>query len=211
MRKNLFKPFKLIWQAILTWWDSWTELFVMNLIVLVCWLTVILGPPATFGLYAVVHEIIDEGSSPGLRGLWEGAKKYAVRSYLWFVANLLVIIFGLYAFAFYAALNQVWSEIVRWVLFFIFIAWIFFIQFYTIPFMMEQEVKSLRIAWRNATLTFLASPFYSIVIVVVVNAMTVVGVLTMVVLFFAIPVLPAILATLSVRERLETFGKMSAK
>lgn len=211
MRKIIFTPFKVFWQAVVTWWDSWTDLFVLNLIVTLCCVTVILGPPAIFGLYAVIHEMVTEGSSPGIRGWWQYAKKYALKSWLWFGANLLVLLLATNAYFFYTQINQGWAEVLRWLLLFLAVAWLFFVQFYSVPFFMEQENKSLLIAWRNAALTFLASPGYTFVLVVIINAIAVIGIVTVIILFITLPGLPIVLGNVALRDRLEAFEKIRQK
>jgi hypothetical protein len=147
LRASIFKPFKIIWQAIVFWWDSWLELLVLNTIVVLCWFTVILGPPATFALYATIHDYLEEATSSGLRGLWANAKKYAVRSYLWFAVNLLVFLITQFAYSFYMNLGQAWSMVLGYFILFLSAGWFFFVQFYTIAYLLRQEKPSLGQAW----------------------------------------------------------------
>jgi hypothetical protein len=211
LRASILKPFKIFWQAIVLWWDSWLELLILNTIVVLCWFTVILGPPATFALYAYIHDYLEEGTSSGLRGMWPNAKKYAVRSYLWFAVNLLVFFISLFAYSFYMNLGQVWSVVLGYVMLLLFAGWFFFVQFYTIPYLLQQEKHGVGLAWRNATLTVLAWPYYALVLVLLSNLLAVVGFLTLAGLLAFIPVLPAITASLAVRDRLEAAEAIRAK
>jgi hypothetical protein len=203
LRASILKPFKIFWQAIVFWWDSWLELLVLNAIVVLCWFTIILGPPATFALYATLHDTLEEANSPGLRGMWANAKKYALRSYLWFVVNLLVFLVALFAYSFYMNLGQAWSAALGVVMLALSIGWFLFVQFYTIPYLLLQEKPSLAVAWRNATLTSLAWPYYALVLVLLSTLLTVVGFITLAGLILFFPIFPAILASLAVRDRLE--------
>ncbi len=79
------------------------------------------------------------------------------------------------------------------------------VQFYPLPYLMEQEEKSLRLALRNGLFTLLAAPGYTLVVVsgaVVIAALSI-GVVAP--LFLGGPCLIAVLGTHAVRERIETY------
>jgi len=61
---------RVVMQAFSDWWDDWVNMVVINLVWALCWLTIVLGPPATFGLYHVTNRLV-EGQAVELRGMLE--------------------------------------------------------------------------------------------------------------------------------------------
>src|SRR5690606_5705347 len=42
----------------LTWWRNWLALTVLNLVWMVSWLTVVLGPPVTLAVYSYIERLV---------------------------------------------------------------------------------------------------------------------------------------------------------
>ena len=70
-------PLQVILQSLRDWWDEWFNMLVVGLAWLLCLLTVLLGPPATLGLYHVTHALA-HGESLGLSGLFAGGRNAKV-------------------------------------------------------------------------------------------------------------------------------------
>jgi hypothetical protein len=66
---------RVIGRSVVDWWDGWLDMVVTLMIWLFAQMTIVLGPPATFGLYYVVHNMIN-GEAQGVRGLIAGARMY---------------------------------------------------------------------------------------------------------------------------------------
>jgi uncharacterized membrane protein YesL len=206
--QKLPAPFQTICRAFLNWWDDLMMQAVMSLIWSLSWLTVILGPPVTFGIYFVESQYI-QGENPGLRGLWEGSRRYFWKSWLWMLSNLFVE--GLlYASArAYLQFEGVWMEVPRNLLILNAVAWAA-IQFYTLPILMIQDRKSLREAWRNSLLLTLASPLYLLVLFLFLGLSGVFSLLLIFPTVLGYFTLLSILANQAVRDRLETFRAASS-
>jgi uncharacterized membrane protein YesL len=204
MRSQLPAPFNVILQAAEDWWDHVFSLSVMGLLWVVCWVTVILGPPATVGLYYVVNELT-QGHNPGLRGMVEGGRRFLLKSWLWGLLNLLAAVVFFVGFVFYGQIRAVWGALLQGVVLLMALIW-WGAQVYVLPYLMEQEQQDLRLALRNGLLTTFASPLYTFVLLLVTVVLLVVSVVIIFPLIAGAPGLIAALGTRAVLERIETFG-----
>jgi uncharacterized membrane protein YesL len=204
MIKRLPVPLQVIGQALRDWWDDWVNMALISLAWLLCWATVVLGPPATFGLYYVTNRLA-HGRSLGLRGFIEGGKQYFAKSWLWMLLNLVVAVVLVVNIWFYGQLDADWAAIVQIFPLFLGLAWLV-VQFYALPYLMEQKEKSLKLALRNGLLTFLAAPGYTAVVAGVAALLAILSVWLVAPLFLGSPCLIAALGNRAVRERLETYG-----
>jgi hypothetical protein len=197
-------PFQVILQSLRDWWDEWFNILVVGVVWLLCWLTVLLGPPATLGLYHVAHALA-HGESLGLSGLFAGGRRYFFTSWRWALVNLAAIIVLFVNFVFYGQVDAVWGVFLQGLFIGLGVLW-WVVQFFTLPYLMEQEQPQLRLALRNGLLTVLASPGYTLVLVGVAALIIAFSLLLVMPLFLGIPCLIALLGTRAVMERIETFG-----
>ena len=202
--RNLPAPIQVTAQALTDWWDDWVNLVIVNLACLLCWLTVLLGPPATFGLYYVTNSLA-HGESLGLRGLLTGGRRYFFKSWLWALLNLGVIIIVVVNVLFYAQFDGDWVVFVQGFYILAAVLWLI-VQFYALPYLMEQEQKRLRSALRNGLFTALAAPGYTLVVAGLTVLIIALSVGFVFPLLFGAPCLIAVLGNRAVLERLEAFG-----
>jgi uncharacterized membrane protein YesL len=203
MIKRLPVPLQVVVQALSDWWDAWINMALISLVWLLCWVTIVLGPPATFGLYYITNQLV-HGRSLGLRELLESGRRYFFKSWLWMLLNLLVAAVVVTNIWFYAQFDADWAVIVRVFFTFLGLAWLI-IQFYALPYLMEQEEKSLRLALRNGLFTLLAAPVYTAVVAGLAAIIAALSAVVVVPLFLGGPCLIAALGNRAVRERLETY------
>jgi uncharacterized membrane protein YesL len=200
---------RTIVEAFFYWWDDILGQAGISLVWCLSWLTIILGPPVTFGIFYVESQHI-RGSNPGLRGLIEGTRKYFLKSWLWMLANLFIGFLVYVSSGAYLQMGGLWAILARDVVILLGIAWLV-IQFYTIPILMIQERDSLKEAWRNSLLMTLASPFYLLILLII---LAFIGVFSLILVFpfilgyFA---MYSILASQAVKNRLEAFQQISEK
>ncbi|MCS7281960.1 MAG: hypothetical protein RMK65_00085 [Anaerolineae bacterium] len=191
-------------RALDDWWSDWVQMTVVSILWTLSWLTVVLGPPATFGLFYVAHRMA-YGESPGLGGMLEGARRYLLPSYLWALLNL-VAAFTVYAnLWFYGRLEASWAPLLQaffWILGGLWLA----VQFYALAYLMEQERKSLPLALRNGLFTILAAPGYSLVVMGAALSVAAVALALVAPLVLGGPGLLALIAGHAVRDRIETYG-----
>lgn len=202
---RLPSPFTVIKQAFSDWWDELVNVAGVNLVWVVCWLTIVLGPPATFGLYHVANRLT-YGESVGPVGLLEAARRYFVKSWLWMLLNLAIVVVIAGALAFYARSSNPLLGLLQPVVLIFLAAWLI-VQFYAIPYIMEMEPEhqTLRLALRNAGLTVLSAPGYTIFIAVVGFVIVALSVLLMVPLFVGGPWVFALLGSRALSEWLKTY------
>jgi uncharacterized membrane protein YesL len=200
---------KVIKWSIRTWWDDLTGLAMINLIWVVCWFTVLLGPPATLGLYYLSHELV-RGQSLGLGGLIEGIRKFFWKSWAWGLVNLVVIIILWTNIVFYGNIETVWLRGLPLVMTLLGVVWLV-IQFYALPFFMIQEEKSWKYAWRNAYVIAVLNPGYTLVIVLFAAIILVASFIFMLPLFLGIIPLLAILGCQATKDRVEEFKAREKK
>jgi hypothetical protein len=194
---------RVIAQAISDWWDDWVNMVVMNLVWILCWITVALGPPATLGLYHVTNRLA-RGESLGPKGLLDGGRRYVLQSWLWMVLNLVVVAIVVVNFLFYAAFDAAWADWLKAFFVLLGLAWLV-VQFYALPYLMEQERKHLGIALRNGLFTALAAPGYTLAVAGFAALIVALSVGLVFPLFLGGPCLVAALGNRAVRERLETY------
>ncbi len=202
MLHALSAPFRVIGRAVRDWWRDWVNMAALNLAWLLCWLSVVLGPPATFALYDIVHQYV-HGRSFELRETPALLRRYALKSWLWLLGNAFVA-GGLWLNLQFYTQGTAWAAALRAFSVLAGALWLA-VQFYALPYLFEQDRLSLRRAWRNAFLTVLASPLYTLVVVGFALLLVVVGVRVVVFLFLGLPPLIAVLGVHAVAERLEHY------
>jgi len=211
MTSSSHKPASLyvIGEALKIWYDDWFNLFVMNFLVSISWVTIILGPPMLFGLYEVGHDLA-HGRSSSTMDLFQAAKRHILVSWLWALSNILVAIIVAVNITFYWRLAKSWSIILVSVFLFLGMFWLM-MQVYVIAFYMEQSTKSLKLAYKNAALTFLASPGYTLSLFIYAVIILALSFGLILPLILAGPALIVITSNDAVLERLRTFKVSDAE
>jgi uncharacterized membrane protein YesL len=197
---------EVILDALSQWWYSWLILMLLNTLLVLCWITVILGPPASFGFYYAIHSLI-ESHSTNWREFFEGAKRYFFKAWLWALLNLAVFFLVRISLEYY-------SKIAETSIFFnlslvIALLWLC-LQFYTIPYMLEQEQKNVLLAFRNSLLTMLASPLFTLVLLIFLFFILWLSMSFPILLIIGSPALIAVLGVKALKERLSHFKKDDA-
>lgn len=194
----------VIWRALKTWYDDWFNLFVQNFLVTLSFLTIILGPPMLFGLYEIGNELA-HGRSNGAGELLRAAKRHFLASWLWMLANIIAGVVVFVNVSFYWQIGRSWSIILVSVFLFLGLFWAM-MQVYVIAFYMEQSNKSIVLAHKNAALTFLASPGYTLVLFLYEIFLLGVSYGFILPLILGLPSLAAVTNSYAVIERLHAFG-----
>jgi uncharacterized membrane protein YesL len=203
LRQNLPTPLKVFIEAIKVWWDEWFRMVGMSLIWLFSWVTIILGPPVTFAFYDLAQRLVDE-SYPERREIVEAGKRHFGQSWRWMGVNLLVFFVLLTNYLFYDQMTQGWADVVKSAFLAIGIVWTG-IQFYALPYLMLQEDKSLRTAWRNGLFTFLAAPVYTLILWVFGAFLAILSVGTVIPFLLGVPGIIVVLGSQAAAERIETY------
>jgi hypothetical protein len=191
------------WSALKTWWEAWLGLLLFGLVWVVCWATVVLGPPATFGFFFGVRWLMDE-KEVKWEYVYRMAKKYFLASWLWCLANLVVFYAGFANYVFYSQLDKVNGRLLRLLALGIGLLWTA-VQCYALPYFVLLEKKSLLVAWKNGLFTLLASPLFSLSLWIVLAVLLILH-LAVVPVFLAGPGLVVVLVSMAVEDRIQTFG-----
>jgi uncharacterized membrane protein YesL len=196
-------------RALRDWWRDWVNMAVLNLVWMLCWLTVILGPPATFTAYKVANDFANERTLyprelPGM------LRRYFLQSWLWFLLQLVVAAAVLVNLQFYGGLGGGLGAVLTGATLVVAGIWLL-VQLYTLPYLMEQERPGLHLALRNSLLTALASPLYTLIFGAIVALLLAICVRLPFLLLFGVPMLIAVTSSHAVLERLERFGKRESR
>jgi uncharacterized membrane protein YesL len=192
---------KALWKAIKEFAAEWGRELVMSLIWIVSVVTIILGPPATFALYEQ-NKRLAEGAVPSPRDMLRGFKTYFVVSWLWFLANIVVVIVTFFSFFFYLSLETTWGIMLAGFIAIVALLWAT-LQLYTLPIMMWQEKQSLRLAWRNGLILLLQAPLVSILFLVITVLLWILSLGTIIVLFMGGAALISAIGCQYIHDRLD--------
>jgi uncharacterized membrane protein YesL len=200
---------QVIFRAVVHWWDDWFGLAGISLVWTLCWATVVLGPPATFAIYAMESRYI-RGDRPALREMVALGRRYFVKSWLWMLANLLVILGLVSNWQFYSRFEGSWVGLVQFLTLVLSGLWLL-TQWYAVPYFVIQEKSSLRLAWRNGLFTVLAAPGYTLVLVLFAAVVGLVSTVAIAPLVLGGLAFIAILGCQAVQERVEVYRALAQK
>jgi uncharacterized membrane protein YesL len=201
--------FPVFLRALSDWWRDWVNMAVLNLAWMLCWLTVVLGPPATFVAFRVANDFA-HGRTLYPRELVGMLRRYFVRSWLWFLLQLVVAVGVLVNLRFYGSLGNRLGAALQGATLVFAAAWLL-IHIYVLPYLMEQEEPGLGRALRNAMLTALASPLYTLVLGVIGAVLVAACVRLPFLLLFGVPMLIAVTGSHAVLDRLRAYGKLEPR
>lgn len=195
---------RVLGKSFLDWWDSWIDFVLISTVWFVAQLTIILGPPATFGMFYVINVMVREGESTGVRGLIRGAKLYFGKALLWGLLNWLVVIVGYTAIRFYADLNSLIGSIAMWVVILLVIGY-GMAQFYAVPFFMqmEEDYKKVLMSLRNGFFLAFGTLIFTIILATISLILAVVTIAIVIPIFLGFPALIAMIQTRGMVDRLE--------
>lgn len=203
MKSKIPASLRVIGRSVVDWWDGWLDMVLVTAVWFFAQLTIVLGPPATFGMYYVVHNMVN-GEALGVKGLIQGARKYFWKSLAWGLINLVVIGTIVINFQFYGSIEAIWGFYLQVVIASLAVLWAS-TNFYALPFFFEQEVKKLRVALRNGVLTSMATPFYTFVLMIFVALILVLSVGFIIPTFLGLPGLIPMIGFRAVNDRLIAF------
>lgn len=193
----------MIWKALQAWWEAWFGLLLFGLVWVLCWATFVLGPPATFGFFHAVRWLMVENETRWDQ-YYRMGKKHLLASWLWFLANLLIIFLVYASYLFYGRLESGTGRVLQMIALGLGLLWTA-VQFYALPYYVLLEKKSLFIAWKNGLFTILAAPLFSLVVWIVLAVLIYLH-LTILPFFLGVPGLIVLIASMAVEDRIQKFG-----
>lgn len=204
MKLKMPASLHVISRAVVDWWDGWFDLLIVVVVWLVAQLTVVFGPPATFGLYHVVYQLIN-GESTGVRGLIEGARKYFGAAWLWNVVNLVVVFILILNVRFYGQFTTDFRYFLQFFMLILIAIWLSG-QFYALAIFHEQQEPRTLLAIKNGILMVLAAPFFSAVLLLLALVLVALCVVLVLPIFLAVPAIIPLLGMRAVQNRLIAYG-----
>lgn len=202
--RELGRALEVIRSSSVIWWHNWLVLAALNLAWVVCVATLVLGPPATFGLYRAARQVV-RGQEVDVRDLARALRGDFLRSWGWLLVTSGVSLGVLLTVRFYGGLGTGWAVGLGFIALLVGVAW-FALQLYVLPYVLEQGTTSLRQGFKNALFTLFAGPVYTFVLACFVGALLLLGTRFVFLFFLGLPCLIAVLGTCAVRERLATFN-----
>lgn len=207
--KQMIAAGRILWRAISDGWMQMTLFLIINLLWLLGTLTIVLAPPALFGMFYAANEAA-HGRGVEVRDFFRGARLYFGKSWLWGVLNLVVAVLFWGNFALYPRFAGELTLPLLVITSVLLLAWLS-VQLYTIPYLMELEKPTVRLALRNGLFTALASPLLTLLLVFVISAIGFVCLVQPVFAVFGLGVFVALVSNHAVLERLEAFGIRTPK
>ncbi len=119
--------------------------------------------------------------------------------------NLLVGVILIVNIQFYWSLARWWSIMLTAVFLFLGLFWAM-MQLYVIPYFVVQESKSLLLAVKNAGLTFLAAPGYTLLLFLFSMGLIITSLVFILPLILALPSLAVLIGVHAVIDRIQAYG-----
>ncbi|MEW6179954.1 MAG: hypothetical protein AB1522_08500 [Chloroflexota bacterium] len=193
----------VIRQAAGEWWDNWFALATLGLVWLLASLTVVLTPPALFGLAYALRSIL-QGEAPSVGDWWRGTRQYFGQAWLLAFINLVLAVLFWTNIWFYGQIGTPLADGLRWVFLPLSLIWLV-IQFYAVSFLLEQERKHLGLALRNGFYLMLAAPLYTLMVGGVALGLLILTLLLIAPLLLGVPALILLLSSYAVTERITAY------
>jgi len=194
------------WRSLRDWYNGMISLAALNGLWFGAALTIVLLAPATAGLYTVTYSTA-RGTGQHVEEFLSGARQNFWLSLRWLLANLLVGVVFAVNLSFYGTVRGILPQLILIVLFTFGVLWLA-MQLYTWPFLMVQADPRLRVALRNAAFLALASPLYTLTLLLGAALAALLSLLTIAPLALFLTSFLALLGNRAVLERLQTFGKL---
>lgn len=197
--------FKIIGKSARLWFDDWANQALVGLVAILCSMTIVLLPAATFGVFHQARDLA-RGNRTGLMGFWAGFKGYFKQNLLWGFINLFVYAFLLYVISFYffsmTALNSGVAMGIAGAFLVILVFWSVW-QFLALSCFFLQDDPSMKLAWKNGWAIFLRLRSYSLTLGVIILAFSLISVFGFIPLMFGAEGLIAVTGVEAVRATIK--------
>ena len=195
---------KTLQQALSDFWYSWVVLVLINVLWLLCCVTIILAPPATLGMFYATNELAN-GRGVGYADFFAGLRRYFKISWLWGIFNIIAAFSVWLNFQFYGRIEESWSLILLFFTIVIALTWVM-VQLFAAAYLIEQERKHLGVAMKNALFTLLATPLYSVLLALFIGTFIYLSMAQAIAVLLGAPVMVTLLSNRAVLNRLDAFG-----
>lgn len=191
-------------RTLVDFWYQWVTLLFINVVWLLCTVTVVLAPPALFGLFAATNELA-HGRGVSFSDFTSGMRQYFKISWLWGVVNIAAALLVWLNTRVYSQMTESWAVWLMLATLGVAAAWVM-TQLLAIPYLFEQERLHLGVALKNGLFTLLATPLYSFLLAVVAGVLIFLCFAQAIVVLLGGVSLLALLGNHAVLNRLIAFG-----
>jgi uncharacterized membrane protein YesL len=197
-------PLGVIGRSVVAWWDGWLDFELITIAWFFAQFTIILGPPATFGVYHVVHVMAHEGEATGLKGMFHGARLYFGKALIWGVINWAALVLAYVNIVFYSQMATTIGMIAQWIVIFLTVLYLV-AQFYAVAFFMQlrDDSKNVFQALKSGLFMALTYPVFTFVLILFAVVLGVFSAGLVIPIFLGAPALIAVLSTEGMRDRLQ--------
>ena len=161
--------FRVFWEALKNYWDELFILMLMNIVTVLLMVPVVTFPPALAGLWNAAN-LVANGKSIHWSDYFEGFRRYLWKAWGFALLNVVVLVVLFANFRFYApgtapfSIDPNLSIWIRALFAGVALLWLV-VQMYPMALLLEQVDQRLWVALRNAVVLLVASPGFTIVLV----------------------------------------------
>ncbi len=200
---------RVIGRALRDWLGEFFLMLVFNVICILCWATIVLGPPAVAGMYYAVNRTA-HAQAIHLRDMYVGARQYFWKAWLLMGLNLLAALVFYADMVFFQQYEAGWAVVIQTFVAMTGLLWLA-TQFYALPFLMVQKEPRVFLALRNGLFTLLTSLFYTLVLIAFIGVILYLVLLRVPPLLLIMPSLIALIGTHAVLDRVAYFRSQQAE
>ena len=147
-----------LWSVIKDFYPNLAKVVLLNIFWFICSIPIVTIPAAYGGLAYATRILIYDESEYRWQVFFEGFKKSFFWSWLWFLPNILVFSVLLINILFFQSEDQTLSLFIR-AGNVVLLAFLFFLQTFTFPFLFEQEKPRMLTALRNSFAVLVHEPW----------------------------------------------------
>ncbi|MBP7213095.1 MAG: DUF624 domain-containing protein [Anaerolineaceae bacterium] len=195
------QAFDIIVDSVKLWWKDWANQVLVSLAMVLASLTIVLLPPALFGVYKETLDLV-HNTRTGISGWWIGFKQYFLKSLLWGLINLIIALVLLTNLWFYYNSQVDVAPLLVIVSIIMLIFWVVW-QFYSLACFFMQEQASFKLAWKNGFIVIIKNPLYTLIISLTMLAILILSFYVYIPLVLGSIPLLTILSLLAVRATIE--------
>lgn len=192
------RPLQLVIIDLSDWLFVWV---IINVLWVLCSVTVILFPAATASLVALAYASY-RNQAPSPRQFLHGIRQWFIPATVWMLINLIGV-GGLWAVSLVIDPQSVWVGVIA-----VLIGLVVLSQLFLWPYMMIQETPRLGLAWRNSLFTILGGLPYALFYGVIIAVIFIPSLIVIAPILLLTPVLLSLLITFGLIAWLEQQGVM---
>lgn len=196
--------FTTVWSALRIFWEELFTFVVCNLLLIALCIPVVTAPAAIVALYYVC-DMAARDKAIAIRDFFVGFRQYFLKGSLLVLLDLLAGVLLVSNVLFYGQFDATWAVIVRAVWIGITLFWVL-LQVYLVPMFVVQVEPRVFTAWKNTVFMVLASPFFCIVIAIIILTALILSVVLMVpAMTFGFSLI-ALISCAALNNRLDALG-----